>query len=184
MNTARQTASNERIRTRLHLAVALLVALAQASMAAEEASPAGTRRIDQWSYDLGGIYVFAEIIDLGIKKMALSGAMPAAEMDALVAEATRIAREAGVEAYRESQFMITDLFPPEATEGKDVLLLYKGATLDEYMALKKRKAELIESGRYAGEGRREIARALGRLLSYPDAKIEELIGRNARQARE
>ena len=72
--------------------------------------------------------------------------------------------------YRETDLIVTDLFPADVAKGKHVLLIYKGTTLDEYLALKKRKSELVDSGSYAGEARKDIARQFGKLLSYPDSR--------------
>jgi hypothetical protein len=47
------------------------------------------------------------------------------------------------------------------------------ATLDKYLALKQKKAALIEAGDYKGKAREDIARGFGRLLSYPDSVIDE-----------
>ena len=132
-------------------------------------------QIDQRSYRLGGLSTFAEMVRVGVKTLALSAAMTPDEMDAFVDDAERIAQEEGVMLYRETDLIVTDLFPADVAEGKHVLLIYKGTTLDEYLALKERKSDLVEAGTYAGEARRDIARQFGRLLSYPDANIEELI---------
>jgi hypothetical protein len=43
------------------------------------------------------------------------------------------------------------------------------------MALKDRKAALVARGEYEGAVRTEVAWAMGKLLSYPDAKIEQLL---------
>jgi len=43
-----------------------------------------TASIDQRSYRLGGIGAFAEMVGAGVKKLALSAAMPPEEMDALI----------------------------------------------------------------------------------------------------
>ena len=136
------------------------------------------RQIDQRSYTLGGLSTFAEMVRVGVKTLALSAAVTPEEMDDLVEDAERIAREEGVMLYRETDLIVTDLFPADVAEGRHVLLIYKGTTLDEYLALKKRKTELVDTGSYAGEARRDIARQFGRLLSYPDANIEELINKN------
>ena len=140
------------------------------------------REIDQRSFTLGGLSTFAEMVRVGVKTLALSAAVTPEEMDDLVQDAERIAQEEGVMLYRETDLIVTDLFPAEVAEGKHVLLIYKGATLDEYLALKKRKSESVEAGSYTGEARRDIARQFGRLLSYPDANIEELIDKNAGSA--
>ena len=136
------------------------------------------RQIDQRSYALGGLSTFAEMVRVGVKTLALSAAVTPEEMDDLVEDAERIAREEGVMLYRETDLIVTDLFPADVATGKHVLLIYQGGTLDDYLALKQGKSELVASGSYAGEARRDIARQFGRLLSYPDAVIEELINNN------
>ena len=45
--------------------------------------------------------------------------------------------------------------------------------LKQYKALKEKKRRLEESGNYSPRERKEISRALMRLLSYPEEKIEE-----------
>ena len=134
-----------------------------------------TASINQRSYRLGGIGAFAEMVGAGVKKLALSAAMPEAEMDALFDEAKAIAESNGAEVYLEADFLVTDLFPAEITEGMQVLLIYKGRTKQEYMDLKERKRLLVEGGNYEGDARAEIAREMGRLLSYPEEKITSLL---------
>ncbi len=136
------------------------------------------RQIDQRSYTLGGLSTFAEMVRVGVKTLALSAAVTPEEMDDLVADAERIAGEEEVKLYRETDLIVTDLFPADVAVGKHVLLIYKGPTLDEYLALKQRKSELVASDSYTGDARRDIARQFGRLLSYPDAVIEELVNNN------
>lgn len=130
---------------------------------------------DPLSYALGNFSTFAEVVNIGLKKMALSQALPPAEMDRLEREVRKIADEWDVEIYREPDWLVTDLFPESATAGKHVLLIYRGDTLEEYQALKARKAELIAAGEYDAAARRDMAWAVGKLLSYPDEKIEQLL---------
>ena len=136
-------------------------------------------QIDQRSYRLGGLSTFAEMVRVGVKTLALSAPMTPDEMDAFVDDAERIAQDEKVVLYREKELIVTDLFPADVAVGKHVLLIYKGATLDEYLALKRRKSELVASGCYTGDARRDIAWQFGRLLSYPDANIEDLIDKNS-----
>lgn len=131
----------------------------------------GSLTIDQRSFRLGSIAAFAEMVGAGVKKLALSAPMAAEEMDALLEEAERIVGEQGVELYREPDFLVTDLFSAELTEGKQVLLIYRGDTAEEYLQLKAEKRNLEELGSYEGEARLDIARRMGALLSYSDAKI-------------
>jgi len=137
-----------------------------------------TLDIDKRSYNLGGIGAFGEMVNVGVKKLALSAALSPEDMDALIKEATRVAKRNNVEIYRENDFLVTDLFPVSITDGKHVLLIYKGETKQEYLDLKIRKAQLVASNQYTGQAREEIARRLGAMLSYPEWKINELISNN------
>jgi hypothetical protein len=103
--------------------------------------------------------------------------MTPAEMDALTEDAERIARDNGVKIYRETDFLVTDLFPEDLTVGKHVFLIYLDPVKDEYMALKAEKNALIEQSRYEGEARLDVARQMGRLLSYPQERIDEMLER-------
>jgi len=132
--------------------------------------------IDERSYRLGSIGAFAEMVDAGVKELALSAAVDPSEMDALEEEATRIAKEHNVEVFRETDFLVTDLFPENLTVGKHVLLIFRGETWQTYMDLKAEKARLETLGQYEGEARAQIARQFGALLSYSDEKIAALLG--------
>ncbi len=101
--------------------------------------------------------------------------MTPAEMDAMMDDAMVIARRNEVQMWRETDLIVTDLYPGDVAIGKHVLLIYIGDTLGKYLALKADKATLVAAGRYSGEAREEIARRFGRLLSYPEAIITSLI---------
>ena len=151
-------------------------ATAGAGSEGSEGAPAAVS-IDQRSYRLGGIGAFAEMVGAGVKQLALSAAMPEAEMDALFDEAKAVAENNGAEVYLETDFLVTDLFPAEITDGMQVLLIYRGRTLQDYTNLKERKRLLVEAGSYEGDAREDIARDMGRLLSYPEEKITSLLSR-------
>lgn len=131
--------------------------------------------IDQRSYNLGILGGFSEVVRLGVKKLALSEVMSPAEMDAMMDDAMVIAKRNEVRMWRETDLIVTDLYPADVALGKHVLLIYTGETLDEYLALKEEKAALVAAGSYTGEAREEIARRFGRLLSYPENIIADLI---------
>lgn len=137
--------------------------------------------IDSRSYNLGGIGAFAEVVDIGIKKLVLSAPLPPEEMDALIDDALRIAENNNVKIYREEDFLITDLFPAEITRGKHVLLIYKDPVKQEYLKLKANKRQLVQSDQYKGAARETIARSLGKLLSYPKEKIDALLNESENQ---
>jgi len=156
------------------VAMLLLVASDPGRATAQEAQKAALH-IDQPSLHLGEITAFVELVDVGVKKLAFSDVLSPQELLALLPEATRVARERHILLYREPELIVTDLFPADVARGKEVLLIYKGSTLDEYLALKRDKAALVKSGGYTGKAREEIARRLGRLLSYPEPGIDKLL---------
>jgi len=133
--------------------------------------------IDQRSYNLGIMGGFAEVVRLGVKKLALSEVMTPEEMDGVMEDAMVIAKRNKVLIWRETELIVTDLYPEDVATGKHVLLIYTGNTLDEYLALKAKRAALVENGHYEGQARRDIARRFGQLLSYPDEVIDNLIAR-------
>jgi hypothetical protein len=132
-------------------------------------------KMDGRSYQLGVIAAFSEIVAVGVKKLALSAPLSPEEMTQLLPEAEKIAAENGALIYLEKDFLVTDLFPEDITRDKHVLLIYLDPIKDEYFALKSQKEELIEKGLYRGELRTEIARQMGRLLSYPEERIEKML---------
>ena len=131
--------------------------------------------IDQRSYILGGIGAFAEMVGADVKKLALSAPLDPAEMDVIVRESERIAAENGTEIYRETEFLVTDLFPAALTEGKHVLVICSESTYMEYMGLKALTQRLAESGQYEGDARTDVARRFGEMLSYSEEKISSLL---------
>jgi hypothetical protein len=133
--------------------------------------------IDQRSYNLGIMGGFAEVVRLGVKKLALSEVMEPEVMDGVMEDAAIIAKRNEVLIWRETDFLVTDLYPADVAEGKHVLLIYTGETLDEYLAIKADKAALVASNLYEGQAREDIARRFGRLLSYPEAVIDDLIAK-------
>jgi hypothetical protein len=96
-------------------------------------------------------------------------------MAQLLPDAERIAKKNGASIYLEKNFLVTDLFPEDITTGKHVLLIYLDPIKDEYLALKSEKEDLIATGRYQGEARKNLARKMGRLLSYPEERIEKML---------
>ena len=144
----------------------------------KEAQTEITLEIDLRSYNLGGIGAFSEVVSLGIKKLALSAPLEPEDMAHLLSNAKKIAADNGVSIYLEEDFLVTDLFPEEVTIGKHVLLIYLDPVKDEYMQLKSEKEELVKTGQYQGETRVEIARKMGRLLSYPEERINLMLTNN------
>lgn len=134
-----------------------------------------TQPVDPRSYNLGIIGGFAEVVRLGVKRLALSEVMAPAVMDELLPDAEIVAARNEVLLYREPDLLVTDLYPADVATGLDVLLIYTGDTLDAYLALKAEKNALEAAGAYDLAARTDLARRFGRLLSYPDSVIDELI---------
>lgn len=152
---------------------------AGALLAAACAEAQYTQPVDARSYNLGIIGGFAEVVRLGVKELALSEVMTPAEMDDILPDARIVAQRNGVELYRERDFLVTDLFPADVAAGREVLLIYTGDTLEKYLAIKADKQALVDAGAYRGDARREIARRFGRLLSYPDERIDAMLDEDA-----
>ena len=132
--------------------------------------------IDQVSYQLGMITAFAEVVAAGVKKLGLSPPLDPEKVNHLMVGAEKVAKAYGVSLYLEKDFLTTDLFNPEFTRGKHVLLIYEDPkVLDAYMALKAEKEELLKAGKFQGKARKEIAVRLGRLLSYQEDRIEKML---------
>ena len=137
--------------------------------------------IDARSYNLGILGGFSEVVRLGVKELALSEVMSPAEMDDILDAAQAVADRNDVSLYRETDFLVTDLFPADVAKDKHVLLVYTGDTLGKYLAIKNDKESLLGSGDYVGDAREEIARRFGRLLSYPEPVIDNLLATQAQR---
>ncbi|MBK6489507.1 MAG: VOC family protein [Gemmatimonadetes bacterium] len=157
---------------RLHPALLVIPLL---SLASCQAPSSGAAMTDAHARALGGIGSFGELVNSGVKTLALSAVLPAAEMDRLFPEAERVAERNKVQLYRESDLLVTDLFPADVATGKDVLLIYQGSTKDAYLRLKADADSLRKAGLYEGKAREAIARRFGRMLSYPTWRINELL---------
>ncbi|MCS5490618.1 VOC family protein [Algoriphagus limi] len=122
----------------------------------------------------GQVESFAEMVATGVKPIALVPPMTSAELDLFMPEAERLAEKYGIQLYRESDLLKTHLFPTEASEGKEVLILYQDSIyIQAYQDLKNE----IESAKT--EELQELSRRFGRLLGYPVWKINELLEANS-----
>ena len=150
----------------------------------EAADQREERKIDRYSYELGVMDCFCEMVAAGLKTLAMSHPCDTKEeRDSYEEDVRRICDSYGIQYYPEDEPFLTDLFPEELNKDKFNYLFFRDPeTLGRYMALKREKVHMIKEGIYQGENRRHIAAQFGRLLSYPEERIcryiEKATGRN------
>ena len=131
------------------------------------------QQIDTFSYQLGMINCFVEMVACGVKKLAISPPLTPTEYTSVAPASEKIVHEYGVSSYVEKSLLITDLQSEAFTRGKWSILYYRDEnTLDAYRVLKARRLELEEADLYDESARKELSRDFMRLLSYPDDVIE------------
>ena len=133
--------------------------------------------IDPFSYQLGVMDCFCEMVSSGVKRLAMSHPFSnREERDHYREEVKRLCEKYGILFYPEEEAVLTALFPKEANRGKPLYLFYgKEETLTAYLALKEEQKRLMEEGIYMKEEDERLAREFGRLLSYPEDAIDRLI---------
>ena len=127
----------------------------------------------------GQLESFAEMVQAGVKPIALSQPMSSAELQLFMPEANRLAEKYELSIFRETDLIFTDLFADSMVTNKEVLILYKGQSLAAYQMLKSEAAELTTSGEYSGAKKEAISRTFGRLLGYPAWRINDLLAENS-----
>lgn len=129
--------------------------------------------IERRSFQLGMINCFAEMVAVGVKRLAISPPLTPEEYEAVREASDAIVEGSGIRSHLEKALLVTHLQTPEFTRGKWSILYFKDqATLDAYLALKERKSRLEGEGALTDEADREISRRFMKLLSYPDEIIE------------
>ncbi len=133
-------------------------------------------KLDRCSYNLGMIYAFAEVVGSGVKRLGLSPPLTEDEYMDVIDDTRLIADEYGVTLHTDRGFLETLLFNPEFIRGRIVIHLADSKeTLEEYLRLKERKRRLEETGKLTRVEEEEIARGLGKLLSYSEEAVERLL---------
>ena len=121
---------------------------------------------DYW-YHCGVMDAFCEIVAAGLKKLALSHPINSEEeLCSLLPYAKQLCRQYGIQYYEDRELLITDLFPFRLNKGHyNILFFREAATLQAYLALKKRKEDALRLGIYEQQ-RTKLALDFGELLSY------------------
>lgn len=136
------------------------------------------KRFDLESYYSGVIMAFSEVVGAGCKKLALSNPYSEKMAHRMQLIADLAAEEYGVKTLQEPDLIETKLFPSDVAKNKIVIMIAQTQdVLDEYMKLKKMKRDSDIEGN-PEKLEKLIAERFGRLLSYSDKKIEELMKAN------
>ena len=138
------------------------------------------KKLDGYSYQCGVIDAFNEVVRAGVKRIALSHPVDTKEeaME-LIPFLQQICQQYGNHFYLEESPLLTDLFPISLNKGKYNIIYYRQEEdIRQYLALKKRKQQLLEQQAYQGEARRQIAVDYGKLLSYSQEAIERYLAQN------
>ncbi len=129
--------------------------------------------IDTFSFQLGMINCFAEMVACGVKKLAISPPLLPSQYETIAPYSEKIVKGFAIESYLENSLLITLLQSPEFTRGKCSILYYKSRSILEiYLELKARQASLVDASRYDAQAQEEISVAFMELLSYPIEVIE------------
>ncbi len=137
------------------------------------------KKLDRYSYQCGVIDAFNEVVRAGVKRIALSHpADSREEAMELIPFSQQICQQYGNHFYLEESPLLTDLFPISLNKGKYNIIYYRQEDIRQYLALKKRKQQLLEQQAYQGEARRQIAVEYGKLLSYSPETIERYLAQN------
>lgn len=133
--------------------------------------------IDSYSYQLGVMDCFCEMVAAGLKTLAMSHPCDTREeRDSYLEDMKKICERYGVKYYPEDEAFLTDLFPEALNKDKFNYLFYRtDDVLERYLNLKQRQKELRQNGTYTKIESHALARDFGRLLSYPEEGIDRLI---------
>lgn len=137
-------------------------------------------QIDQFSFVCGAMDCFNEVLAADVKNLAFgSPEKDKSERDRQLEPAIDICKKYGTKYYVEDEAFLTDLFPLSANQDTYLIIFYKhDCYIEQYLELKRRKADLVERKEYKGEARFQIAYDLGKLLSYSDEAIQEKVEKN------
>ena len=143
----------------------------------EECAEEAVHPIDAYSYGLGAMDCFYEMVAAGVKELAMSHPCDTKEeRDLWIPDVKKLCQRYGIRFGAEDEPFLTALFPKEQSRGKYLFLFYRTQeTMDRYLALKDEKRRLEENGALTRREDERIAVEFGRLLSYPQEGIDRLI---------
>lgn len=137
------------------------------------------RKIDTYSYQCGIIECFNEMVNAGLKPLALAHPFKTMKQRELYIEfVEEICKKYKTSYYLEDTPLLTDLFPISLNKNTYNILFYQDpSVLDQYLQLKEIKQAALTQGNY-DQVRKDIAYKFGYLLNYPDKRILDFINNN------
>lgn len=132
---------------------------------------------DKLSFMSGAVTAFSEAVGFGVKQLALSSLYTPEELEIMLKVIEYASQRFGTIYTVEPELIKTKLFPRDIAVGKIVVLIANNqSVLDEYCDLKKLREESDAKGN-PEKTEIEIARRFGKLLSYDEKSIDELIAK-------
>ena len=132
--------------------------------------------IDRFSFQLGMINCFVEMVSCEVKSLALSPPLLPSDYAKLAPYSEKVVAGFGIKYYLEKSLIITDLQSEDFTSGKWSIIYYKDEeVLKKYFSLKDTKKHMEDQGDYNPEARKKVSREFMKLLSYPENIIKEKI---------
>ena len=132
---------------------------------------------DKLSFMSGACLAYSDAVGLGVKKLALSSPYTSEELEIMLKVIEYASQRFGTVYKPEPNLLQTKLFPRDIAKGKTVVLIANNQSIiEEYTELKHLKKESNQKGN-PEKLEIEIARRFGKLLSYDDDSITELMER-------
>lgn len=126
------------------------------------------KAFDLLSFQLGMAAAFCEMVQQGVKKLALSPPIDQKDLPQLEKALYEVAGHYGVSVWIDSAFLPSQLAREEDLEGKAVALLYRDEQmLTAYRQLKEQRQQLKDQGLSPAECDGAITPLLRNLLGYP-----------------
>lgn len=131
------------------------------------------------SYYAGITMAFAEVVNAGCKKLALSSPYEHDMVEKILPATKYAAKEYKVKLMIEPELLVSRLFPKDIAKDKTVILIARDqSVIDDYLLLKKLKQRSMEEG-FPEKLENSIAKRFGLLLSYDEETINRLIDKNS-----
>lgn len=131
------------------------------------------------SYYVGITMAFAEVVNAGCKKLALSSPYELDMVEKILPATKYAAKVYEVKLMIEPDLLVSKLFPKNIAKDKTVILIaHDQSVLDDYLSLKQLKQRSIEEG-FPEKLENDIAKRFGMLLNYDEETINRLVDKNS-----